>query len=86
MKLGRERDSRDIERWFLKWRTITGHSITAYSGVSYGAIHDVDMLATASTVMATNMPPSRSSSEFCSLFPSSRITCFLHAISAYSLV
>jgi hypothetical protein len=27
-------------------------------------IHEVDMLATASTVMATNMPPSRSSREF----------------------
>ena len=42
-------------------------------------IHEVDMLATASTVMATNMPPSRSSSEFCSLFTSKRRTRFLHA-------
>src|SRR5512141_3112014 len=44
-------------------------------------IHEVDMLATASTVMAANIPPSRSSSEFCSLFTSNRRTCLLHAIS-----
>jgi hypothetical protein len=43
-------------------------------------IQEVDMLATASKVMAANMPPSRSSREFCSLLPTKRITCLLPAI------
>jgi hypothetical protein len=38
------------------------------------------MLATASTVMATNMPPKRNSREFCSLFDVTTAHLFLQAI------